>query len=206
MLARGGWRGMQRDGLEAGGTGTMLLDSKILARLAGADERLFHRTLSLRRRPATTRTSTTTTIAVPIWVRSLHSTLSRSPFSLVLVISPLHPVEFFSPRPSRSRPTLLLPLHPRGPLATVRASETFGFSSLLKASYHIATLPVYFFHRFAKQRRGNRFRFNIPLGAASFATSDVENLARGSARARASEDDYNSARLLPLSLPDSRER
>lgn len=96
MLARGGWR-LQRDGLEAGGTGTMLLDSKILARLAGADERLFHRTLSLRRRPATTRTRSTTTIAVPIWVRSLHSTLSRPPFSLVLVISPLHPVEFLSP-------------------------------------------------------------------------------------------------------------
>lgn len=58
--ARG--RKMQRDELEAGGTRTMLLDSKILARLAGADERLFHRTLSLQRRPATTRTSTITTM------------------------------------------------------------------------------------------------------------------------------------------------
>lgn len=80
--------------LEAGGTG-MLLDSKILARLAGADERLFHRTLSLRRQPATTRTSTTTT---PIWVRSLHSALSH-PFSPSSLWSLLSIQSSSTPRP-----------------------------------------------------------------------------------------------------------
>lgn len=87
---------MQRDRLEAGGTGTLLLDSKILARLAGAGERLFHRTLSLRRRPTTTRTSTTT-ITVPIWVRSLYSALSHP-------LSPSSSWSLFSIRSSSSLP------------------------------------------------------------------------------------------------------
>lgn len=50
--------------------------------------------------------------------------------------------------------------HPPRPTA-VRASETFSFSSLLEASQSIATFPVYFFYRFAKQRHGSRFHFNI---------------------------------------------
>lgn len=149
MLARG--REMQRDGLEAGGTGTMLLDSKILARLAGADERLFHRTLSLRRRPATTRMSTTTT---PIWVRSLHSALSHP-------LSPSSLWSLLSIRPS-SFPLLSFVFYASFTIISADwwqyvPPKLLAFPPLLGASQVYRDVScIFFFYRFAKQRHGNR--------------------------------------------------
>lgn len=186
--ARG--REMQRDGLGAGGTGTMLLDSKILARLAGADERLFHRTLSLRRRPATTRMSTTTT---PIWVRSLHSALSHplspSSWSLLSIRSSSFPLLSFAFSASLAiisadrwwyvPPKLFLPIR--------------GIPSLSRCFLYIFSI--------VSPNSGTEIDFVLIRDSVVFQDEIVENLARDCAR----END-NSARLCPLSSFDSRER